>query len=72
MNAGWTDNVARMRALIEAHPGWTWTEAPTLGADHVVTYPLNGQPTSAAHNDLGRLADYMEAVAKSTMSATGR
>src|SRR5258707_1920488 len=71
MDAGWTDNVARMRALIAAHPGWTWTEAPRVGLDHVVTYPLNGWPERAAHNDLGKLATYMEAVAKSTISAAG-
>jgi hypothetical protein len=70
------DNVRRMRALLERHPDWTWTppQAEGLAAlrvDHVVTFALNGKPEKAAHHDLGKLADFMEAVDRSTMSSHG-
>lgn len=66
------DNVKRMNDLLERHPDWTWTPPERLGQDHVVTYPLNGKPDRAAHNDLGRLADYLEALDRGSVFTAAR
>lgn len=63
------DHVARMEEWRKRHPDATWTRPEVgSGGDHVVTYVLNGHPDKAAHNDLGRLMDYLEAVDKATMA----
>lgn len=58
--SGWTDNVARMEAWAQAHPGAKYHRPLTSDGEHMVTWTRpDGQLVEASDRDLGKLCDYL-------------